>query len=39
MEQEAILKRMGVEYSQGYLYSRPVIANEAEMLIITDSER
>jgi diguanylate cyclase (GGDEF)-like protein len=39
LEQEAILKRMGVEYGQGYLYSRPVTANEAEMLIITDGKR
>jgi EAL domain-containing protein (putative c-di-GMP-specific phosphodiesterase class I) len=35
-EQAAILTAMGVEYSQGFLYSRPVAANEAEMLIITD---
>jgi EAL domain-containing protein (putative c-di-GMP-specific phosphodiesterase class I) len=37
--QEAILKALKVKYSQGYLYSRPVTANEAEMLIITDRER
>ena len=32
------LADMGVEYSQGFLYSRPVAANEAEMLIITGIE-
>lgn len=33
-EQAAILAAMGVQYSQGFLYSRPVAAHEAEMLII-----
>lgn len=32
------LAAMGVEYSQGFLYSRPVAAHEAEMLIITGLE-
>jgi diguanylate cyclase (GGDEF)-like protein len=38
VEEEAqadTLSCMGVEYSQGFLYSRPVAAHEAEMLIIT----
>jgi diguanylate cyclase (GGDEF)-like protein len=38
VEEEAqaeMLAAMGVEYSQGFLYSRPVAAHEAEMLIIT----
>ncbi len=34
-EQAEILAAMGAEYSQGFLYSRPVAANEAEMLILT----
>lgn len=37
VEQEVQAQRlaaMGVEYSQGFLYSRPVAAHEAEMLII-----
>lgn len=34
-EQADILSEMGVEYSQGFLYSRPVAANEAEILILT----
>ncbi|MFC5302158.1 putative bifunctional diguanylate cyclase/phosphodiesterase [Azospira restricta] len=33
--QAEILAAMGVEFSQGFLYSRPVAAHEAEMLIIT----
>ncbi len=33
--QADILASLGVEYSQGFLYSRPVAANEAEMLILT----
>ena len=33
--QADILRAMGAEYSQGYLYSRPVVANEADMLILT----
>lgn len=37
--QAKILAEMGVEYSQGFLYSRPVAANEAEMLIITGLEQ
>jgi len=32
------LAAMGVEYSQGFLYSRPVAAHEAEMLLITGLE-
>lgn len=38
-EQEAILRAMGVEYGQGYLYSRPVAAHEAEMLVALDHAR
>lgn len=38
-EQAALLAAMGVEYTQGFLYSRPVTANEAEMLILTGLER
>ncbi|THF63952.1 GGDEF domain-containing protein [Pseudothauera nasutitermitis] len=38
-EQEALLRQMGVEYGQGYLYSRPVTAAQAEMLIIDDVAR
>jgi diguanylate cyclase (GGDEF)-like protein len=34
-EQEKILSDMDVDCTQGYLYSRPVAANEAEMLILT----
>ncbi len=34
-EQADLLLAMGVGYSQGFLYSRPVAANEAEMLILT----
>ncbi len=34
-EQAAILKAMGVSCTQGFLYSRPVAAHEAEMLILT----
>lgn len=34
-EQAAILAEMGVGYIQGFLYSRPVAAHEAEMLILT----
>ncbi|MDX9707518.1 MAG: bifunctional diguanylate cyclase/phosphodiesterase [Azospira sp.] len=33
--QAEILAAMGVEYSQGFLHSRPVAAHEAELLIIT----
>ncbi|THF61369.1 putative bifunctional diguanylate cyclase/phosphodiesterase [Pseudothauera rhizosphaerae] len=36
-EQEALLRELGVEYAQGYLYSRPVTAAQAEMLIIDDA--
>jgi diguanylate cyclase (GGDEF)-like protein len=36
--QAAILTAMGAEYCQGFLYSRPVAANEAEMLILTGFE-
>ncbi|MDD2884597.1 MAG: GGDEF domain-containing protein [Dechloromonas sp.] len=35
--QASILKAMGVEFAQGYLYSRPVTANEATMLILNDT--
>jgi len=35
-EQAALLRQLGVEYAQGYLYSRPVTAAQAEMLIIAD---
>ena len=38
-EQEALLRELGVEYAQGYLYSRPVTAAQAEMLIIEDAAR
>jgi diguanylate cyclase (GGDEF)-like protein len=34
-EQADILAAMGVGYIQGFLYSRPVVANEAAMLILT----
>jgi diguanylate cyclase (GGDEF)-like protein/PAS domain S-box-containing protein len=34
-EQADILAAMGVGYIQGFLYSRPVAAHEAEMLILT----
>ena len=34
-EQAAILQAMGVERAQGFLYSRPVAANEASILILT----
>ena len=34
-EQADILAAMGVGYIQGFLYSRPVAANEAEILILT----
>jgi diguanylate cyclase (GGDEF)-like protein len=37
--QADILRAMGAEYSQGYLYSRPVVANEADMLILTGFEQ
>ncbi len=36
--QEALLRRLGAEFAQGYLYSRPVTAAHAEMLIIDDLE-
>lgn len=36
--QAEILTAMGAEYCQGFLYSRPVAANEAEMLILTGLE-
>ncbi len=36
--QAGILAAMGAEYSQGFLYSRPVAAHEAEMLILTGLE-
>ncbi|MBI4986470.1 MAG: EAL domain-containing protein [Rhodocyclales bacterium] len=32
--QAEVLAAMGAEYSQGFLYSRPVAAHEAEMLIV-----
>lgn len=34
-EQERLLRELGVEFSQGFLYSRPAAANEAEMLILS----
>lgn len=37
-EQAAILAAMGVGYTQGFLYSRPVAANEAQILILTGFE-
>jgi diguanylate cyclase (GGDEF)-like protein/PAS domain S-box-containing protein len=36
--QADILAAMGAEYSQGFLYSRPVAVHEAEMLILTGLE-
>jgi EAL domain-containing protein (putative c-di-GMP-specific phosphodiesterase class I) len=36
--QEALLRKLGAEFAQGYLYSRPVTAAHAEMLIIDDLE-
>lgn len=38
-EQEALLREMGVQFVQGYLYSRPVTASQAEMLIVEDQAR
>ena len=38
-EQAALLRSLGVEYAQGFLYSRPVTAAQAEMLIIEDAQR
>ena len=38
-EQESLLRKMGVEYVQGYLHSRPVTATQAEMLILEDVSR
>ncbi len=38
-EQEALLRQMGVEYVQGFLYSRPVTAAQAEMIILEDQAR
>lgn len=38
-EQEALLRQLGVEFAQGYLYSRPVNAAEAEMLVLEDAAR
>jgi diguanylate cyclase (GGDEF)-like protein len=38
-EQEKILSGIAVDYTQGYLYSRPVAANEAEMLILTGFQK
>ena len=35
-EQLAELKRLGCEFGQGYYFSRPVPAAEAEKLIVTD---
>ncbi len=37
--QAQILAEMGAEYCQGFLYSRPVAAHEAEMLILTGLEK
>ncbi|AVR88853.1 diguanylate cyclase [Thauera aromatica K172] len=36
--QEALLRGLGAEFAQGFLYSRPVTAAQAEMLIIDDLE-
>jgi len=36
-EQAEAIRRMGSEYGQGYLYSRPVAGNEAHMLVAADS--
>lgn len=33
-DQAEILTKMGVGFAQGFLYSRPVVANEAEILIL-----
>lgn len=38
-EQAALLRAMGVQQAQGYLYSRPVTAAQAERLIIEDMSR
>lgn len=35
LEQAQILRELQVQYSQGFLYSRPVAANEAEMQIVS----
>ncbi len=37
--QEALLRELGVEFAQGYLYSRPVTAAQAEMLILENAAR
>jgi len=37
--QAEILAGMGAEYCQGFLYSRPVAAHEAEILILTGLEK
>jgi len=37
--QADMLRTMGAEYCQGFLYSRPVAAHEARMLILTGFER
>lgn len=34
-EQERLLRELGVEFSQGFLYSRSAAADEAEMLILS----
>lgn len=39
VNQAEMLLAMGVEFAQGYLYSRPVNANEATMLILNDRSR
>jgi diguanylate cyclase (GGDEF)-like protein/PAS domain S-box-containing protein len=38
-QQEKMLRDMMAEYSQGFLYSKPVTASEAERLIIKDREK
>ncbi len=38
-QQEKMLREMMAEYSQGFLYSRPVAASEAEQFIIKDREK
>lgn len=39
VEQARIIQQIGVSYGQGYLYSRPVAANQAEMLILEDAQK
>jgi diguanylate cyclase (GGDEF)-like protein len=39
IEQARIIQQIGVSYGQGYLYSRPVSALQAEMLIVEDMQK